>query len=402
MGEARRLLIFIWTYPNWGGSQMYFLSIIKEARKFDDVLVFVSEDSEDRVFDTLNELKIEYEMLGRQWKYDPTAGFGAKIAAHFGKLRSEHILVKKVLSRARGRRTIVQTDMGFWQSLLPLLRMARNTNVLMTIHTALPKMDNWRGKWWRLRGRLMAAQDRFYVQASNAEARDSLYQYLPSSFTDEIPVAYSGFDGDEIAQIAGHETEEIRRRFAVGKNEILICTVGQFIERKGRSIVRDAINILSNNGLRFKFVWLGTSPASDADRKTAASFILDDRFQLVGGDEIGSRKELLSVVKAADIFVLASLQEGLPIALLEAMALGRPCIATRVNAIPEAIGSGQYGVLVDAGDPKVLAAAIMHLAEDPEKRNELGQNAKRAAFEKFEQRESAQTVLGLYNKIFAE
>jgi glycosyltransferase involved in cell wall biosynthesis len=79
-----------------------------------------------------------------------------------------------------------------------------------------------------------------------------------------------------------------------------------------------------------------------------------------------------AAVAGADVFVMPSLSEGMPIALLEAMAAGLPIVATRVGGIPEIVTAGIDGELVEAGDPEALATALAALAGDPEERRRLG------------------------------
>ena len=128
---------------------------------------------------------------------------------------------------------------------------------------------------------------------------------------------------------------------------------------------------------------------------------LGESFRVLGGDEIGdTRDDLLSLMSVADIFVLASLQEGLPIALVEAMALGLPCIATKINAIPEAIEDDENGILIPPNDPARLSEAMADLLVDHEKRKRLGAAAKRSAYERFDERNTADRTLKLYEAVW--
>jgi glycosyltransferase involved in cell wall biosynthesis len=87
--------------------------------------------------------------------------------------------------------------------------------------------------------------------------------------------------------------------------------------------------------------------------------------------------ETLSCVRNADIFVLSSFAEGIPVALMEAMSFGVPCISTTIAGIPELISSGKDGLLVPPANPAALAAAIESLAEDSALRSYLGHSARR-------------------------
>jgi glycosyltransferase involved in cell wall biosynthesis len=82
-------------------------------------------------------------------------------------------------------------------------------------------------------------------------------------------------------------------------------------------------------------------------------------------------------LKALDIFVLPSVKEGLPYALMQAMAAGLAVVATRVGGIPDLVGDGQEGLLVPAGDPTRLKTAIAALISSPELREKLGTSAQR-------------------------
>ena len=78
------------------------------------------------------------------------------------------------------------------------------------------------------------------------------------------------------------------------------------------------------------------------------------------------------MLRAADVFVHPSRLEGLPLAILEAMAAGLPVVASSVGGIPEAVVDGETGVLVPPGDPSALAAALLRVLESPDKGAALG------------------------------
>jgi glycosyltransferase involved in cell wall biosynthesis len=90
------------------------------------------------------------------------------------------------------------------------------------------------------------------------------------------------------------------------------------------------------------------------------------------------RDELPAIMQDTNIFVLPSITEGLPLALIEAMAWGRPIVATRVGGIPDAVTDGATGLLVPPGDPPALARALASLVEDAGRRAELGRAAAEA------------------------
>jgi glycosyltransferase involved in cell wall biosynthesis len=86
-------------------------------------------------------------------------------------------------------------------------------------------------------------------------------------------------------------------------------------------------------------------------------------------------------MSAYDVFTLASQHEGLPVALMDALALGLPVVATAVGGIPQAVDDGVEGLLVPPGSPEPLAAAHLALATDPERRRRFGDAARARSHE---------------------
>jgi glycosyltransferase involved in cell wall biosynthesis len=118
---------------------------------------------------------------------------------------------------------------------------------------------------------------------------------------------------------------------------------------------------------RLRFVSVGQGPLEDELRRSLATLALGDRFTMLGYHD-----DPAAVVVGADVFTLSSRHEGLPIALLEAMALGVPPVVTAVGGNAEVVTDAVDGVLVPPGDPDALAAAYVELARDPAARARLG------------------------------
>jgi glycosyltransferase involved in cell wall biosynthesis len=98
---------------------------------------------------------------------------------------------------------------------------------------------------------------------------------------------------------------------------------------------------------------------------------------------LGYQDAVESILVTLDLFVLPSLTEGIPLALLEAMGAGLPAVATAVGGVPEVIENGVSGVLVPPNDPLALRTAISSLLEHPDDRARIGANAVRRVQEKF-------------------
>jgi len=130
---------------------------------------------------------------------------------------------------------------------------------------------------------------------------------------------------------------------------------------------------------------------TDAMRALAANLGISDRVRF-----LGVVTDVRRVLRAADVFVLPSEQEGLPLAALEAMSCGLPVIATPVNGVPEAVSDGETGVLVPVGDHVTLAAALGDLFGDSEKRERLGNAGEKRVRARFSVDRVQQRLLTLY------
>ena len=106
-----------------------------------------------------------------------------------------------------------------------------------------------------------------------------------------------------------------------------------------------------------------------------------------------------AVLAAADVFVLPSLSEGLPLALLEAMFAGRPIVATDVGEVGVALAHGEAGVLVEAGNPPALADALDRLLSDPDHARDLGERAAGRALAEYDVSHMVRRYVGTYEEL---
>jgi glycosyltransferase involved in cell wall biosynthesis len=113
---------------------------------------------------------------------------------------------------------------------------------------------------------------------------------------------------------------------------------------------------------------------------------------------VGRRDDMPAVYASLDVMVSASRQEGLPIAILEGMASGRPLVATAVGEVPKVVRDGRTGVVVPAGDAVALAAGIVELLRDPEKRARFGAAARQVVEEEY----SAVRMTAEYLQVYEE
>jgi glycosyltransferase involved in cell wall biosynthesis len=399
----RHQIIYAWNYREWGGAQIYFMALMKEARKRYDVLALLPADSDQKLLQYLKAIDVPVEFLPASPVLDSRTGTWARVRRKAEHWRSENALVRNLVNRPGIANAVVHIDLGFWQSFTALVRLSAVTNVFTTVHTGLPAYTGLRAFRWKVKGKLLSGISRFHLSASNEDARASLRPYTTETAFQKIEVVYSGFDPDEIARAEGSQgsKDAVQAKLSIRGSGPVLMALGQFIERKGCWVLLDALKEVSKTGSNITFIWITTSmPGADVIERIG-SYGLGEIFKILPANEVGpGRDDLLELLSTADVFVLPSLQEGLPIALAEAMALGLPCIATNVNAIPEAIENNVNGVLVEPNDAEALRAAITRLVENQELRKAVGAAAKRTAYEKFDERDMAARMMELYGAAF--
>lgn len=170
------------------------------------------------------------------------------------------------------------------------------------------------------------------------------------------------------------DTERLQSRKSVGlkEDEICICTVGRLVREKGYEHVLAAIEQLRTQDYRAQLIIIGEGP----DREWLKRKIVEHELTSVV-TVLGARNDVAALLRCADIFVLASEREGLPVALLEAMATGLPCVATAVRGSREVIADGINGLMVQPANSHDLADALRRLIADCNLRSELGATARK-------------------------
>ncbi len=143
----------------------------------------------------------------------------------------------------------------------------------------------------------------------------------------------------------------------------------------------DAFAELLNEGVDAELRIIGDGPEKQRLEGRIAENGLLDRCSMLGRM---STNEVFRELESADLFVLSSFMEGLPVVLVEAMALGVPVIAPRLAGIPELVLDGQSGLLFTPAHWPELSQAMVRLAGDPEERSRLGKEGRRRVEAEFD------------------
>jgi len=189
----------------------------------------------------------------------------------------------------------------------------------------------------------------------------------------------------------------VRRELGLSPDHILVVHVGNIRRGKGHDALIEAVVIALSKDPNLTFVSLGAEKVRGdlaRLRATAASRGLGDRLRF-----LGPRPDALDFTAAADIYVNPSEVEGLPVAILEAMAIGRPVVATAVGGVPTVVRTGETGYLVEPNDPASLANSIVELATDPAARSRLGERARALIESQFSLRDMVRAYESVYEEV---
>jgi glycosyltransferase involved in cell wall biosynthesis len=180
----------------------------------------------------------------------------------------------------------------------------------------------------------------------------------------------NGADGPAPEQ-EGPESRRLRLELRADPRRPLLVAVGRLEEQKGMDVLLEAVASLAGRGLDFVVAVAGDGSWRERLERTATGAGIESRVRWMG--RVPDPGPLML---AADVFVLPSRWEGLPLTLLEAMARGRAVVASSVGGIPEVVADGENGVLVPAGDAGALASALERIIESPALRQKLGEGAR--------------------------
>jgi glycosyltransferase involved in cell wall biosynthesis len=164
--------------------------------------------------------------------------------------------------------------------------------------------------------------------------------------------------------------EEERKSHGIRSTDFVLGYVGRLSAEKGLTYLLTACAELTASGVPLRVLIIGEGPQRDELERFSRQLGLGDQVVFAGFQENVARW-----LVCIDVFVLPSLTEGTPMALLEAMAYGVPAVASAVGGVPQVIKHGETGLLVSPGKAEEIGSAINALFRDPAERQKLAQNS---------------------------
>lgn len=249
---------------------------------------------------------------------------------------------------------------GITRPMIYSLPKSKRPALVYTEHNRWPRHS----KPTRILNRLTFSLDDIDLAVS-ADVRDT----MPARLQPRIEVVDHGVDVDQVRALGRHR-DEVRAELDIAPDEVVFGTVANFRREKAYEVLLEAARITLESALPVRFVAVGQGPLEAEMRALHARLGLGNRVQL-----LGYREDAVRVMSGCDVFTLSSRHEGLPVSLMEALALGLPIVATAAGGLPHMVTDGVEGLLVPIDDPRALAAAYIEIAADPRRRSAMADAA---------------------------
>jgi glycosyltransferase involved in cell wall biosynthesis len=260
--------------------------------------------------------------------------------------------------------------------------MARVQGIFSTIHS----VNSWKGNIHRLVDRILAPLSTRVIACSEQVAYE--LRQRDRIADKNIKTIANGIDLQRFHDVTPLDVE---KAFHVPQGVLCLALVGRLHEAKGHMDLLPVIARLKAEGLGFHLLLVGEGELEEDIKQSIETLHLTPYVTMTG-----FRKDIPEILAAVNILVMPSRWEGLPMALLEGMAMGKAVIASPVGGIPDVIEDGADGLLVAAGDQEAWCMAIRRLIADRELRQQLGEKAQLTVQRHY----SAEAVARAYESLY--
>ncbi len=266
-----------------------------------------------------------------------------------------------------------------------LAGVATGIPVIATVHGKNYYADRWRR---RAAYRFVARHARMVAVSDDLKRYVAQCVSIPAG---RIAVIHNGIDLDR--NVAGSLDHDVRRELAILPKQPVIGTVGNLFEVKGQKFLLRACSLLVRNHPDLVLLVAGEGGQLEDLMQEAEQLGISGNVRF-----LGFRDDVPSLLRAMDVFVLPSLSEGLPLSILEALALEKPVVATNVGGIPEIVDDGVSGYLVPPADSRQLADRISEALADSETATALAKAGRKKVQRAFGVRQMVQSYEALYER----
>lgn len=232
------------------------------------------------------------------------------------------------------------------------------------------------------------------IIAVSAEVRKALLQWLPE-LAPKVAVVPNAVDAAQF-QIGEVTIQKLRQELGLQPDQKVVLYAGRLVEVKGVDILLDAVAKLPPE-VPVKILLAGEGPQQESLVQQANAAGISERVHF-----LGLRRDIPALLNLADLVVLPSRWEGLPMILLEAMAAHKAIIATAVGGVPGVIAQGETGWLIPPENPDVLAEAMLTLLSSAQLRSVLGEGAYEVVSQHYSAQAAVQKLHNIYRSVLSQ
>jgi glycosyltransferase involved in cell wall biosynthesis len=201
-------------------------------------------------------------------------------------------------------------------------------------------------------------------------------------------------EGIDVERVTAAEPVNVREEFWFPPHSLIVGNIAALVPHKGQRFLVEAAALVVREMPEARFLLLGEGELRETLEGQIRHLHLAKHVVLTG-----FRADVLRVLKGLDLFVMSSVSEGLGTSLLDAMAAGRPIVATRAGGIPEVVAHGETGLLVAPRDAEALAGAILELLRDPARRQRFAAAGLARVRERFSVDRMVDETLAVYGAL---
>lgn len=268
-------------------------------------------------------------------------------------------------------------------------RQGSDVRLVATCHNWLGRSLTMKGYQW-LDKRILNGFDRVVAVSETLRAEIE----GAGIRKERVELIHNGLSMRDSGGAAGRPAADIRTVLGLKSGERMVTAVGRLCYEKGYGFLIDAAPVIAARCPDARIVIAGDGPLRPYLTSKTRMRGLADRIIFAG-----ERDDIPAILAASDVFVMPSISEGMPVALLEAMAACKAIVASRVGEIPEMIRDRTEGLLAAPGDPDQLAAAVIRFLSDPEYALSCGQRAGLRFTRSFSADKMTESYLALYRHI---
>lgn len=310
-----------------------------------------------------------------------------------GRLRHLHQVLHLAAYLRRQPPDLVHTQLEFANTLGCFLASRLGVPAVSTLHTLddpVPGTRSHRRKrlmWWVLNRyceRIICVSEvarQHHLEVGRLSPR-------------KLITHYNGIDLDPFERVPEERRDQLRSRLGIEKGAPVLTTVAVLRRDKGIQHMIGALPALVGARPSLRYLVVGDGPHRRSLEDLVAA-------RALGGHVIftGSRDDIPDLLALAEVFVLPTLIDALPTALMEAMASRLPVVASRVGGVPELVAEGHNGLLVSPGDEQGLAGACRRLLDDPGAAARMGESGRHLVAQRFNLRVQVAELARLYQQV---